>query len=355
MESIKEKNIPFIIISSGSSGKEVISLSQNYSFIKEVIIFCGNYEYNKHYINDYPNYVKKVFTSIKSIYEYLKTIYNNESNEKNCFKERKKFIFSSDDIKMEHQIQQCPVITAIEYDKLYFIIHKAYSHFFGDINNIKEGPEFNENNLEKIMYYLQQNDTLKEEKNIKNLNDLIFKFMSFFDIKDNNTFVEQAIRYYTGEGYFCYFFNKLMRNFEKGLISYAYFMGPFLFALNKYVKENTSFALSKDTTLYRIIQCSKTDFYLYKLNLGHIICFPSLTSTSSKPIKFQPTKLALKANNINNNLIKIKMIFTYKHEKGNISPGIIIEDKKGHDNKPLTKYNENEVILFLLLLLELLK
>ena len=59
-------------------------------------------------------------------------------------------------------------------------------------------------------------------------------------------------------------------------------MGPFLFALNKYVKENTSFALSKDTTLYRIIQCSKTDFYLYKLNLGHIICFPSLTSTSSK-------------------------------------------------------------------------
>ena len=49
------------------------------------------------------------------------------------------------------------------------------------------------------------------------------------------------------------------------------------------------------------------------------------------------------------------MIFTYKHEKGNISPGIIIEDKKGHDNKPLTKYNENEVILSLLLLLELLK
>ena len=123
-------------------------------------------------------------------------------------------------------------------------------------------------------------------------------------------------------------------------------MRPFLFDLNKYVKENTSFALSKDTTLYRIIQCSEIDFYLFKLNLGHIICFPSLTSTSSKLIKFKPTKLALKANNINNNLIKIKMIFTYKHEKGNISPGIIIEDKKGHDNKPLTQYNENEVILF---------
>lgn len=137
-----------------------------------------------------------------------------------------------------------------------------------------------------------------------------------------------------------------MRNFEKGLISYAYFMGTFLFALNKYVKENKSFALSKDTTLYRIIQCSEIDFYLYKLNLGHIICFPALTSTSSKPIKFKPTKLALKANNISNNLIKVKMIFTYKHEKGNISPGIIIDNKKGHDNKPLTKYNENEVILF---------
>jgi len=41
------------------------------------------------------------------------------------------------------------------------------------------------------------------------------------------------------------------------------------------------------------------------------------------------------------------MIFYYNHEKGNISPGIIIKDNKGKDGKYLSKHkNENEVILF---------
>lgn len=92
---------------------------------------------------------------------------------------------------MESQFQQCPVISGIEYDKCYFVIHKAYSHFFEDINKTNQVPEFNEKNLEKIMYYLIQNGALKEEKNVKNLNELIHKFMSFFGIKDNNTFVDK--------------------------------------------------------------------------------------------------------------------------------------------------------------------
>ena len=43
LEKIKEKNIPFIVITSGTSGKDVIPLCKKYSFIKEVIIFCKNY------------------------------------------------------------------------------------------------------------------------------------------------------------------------------------------------------------------------------------------------------------------------------------------------------------------------
>jgi len=46
LEKIKEKNIPFIVITSGTSGKDVIPLCKKYSFIKEVIIFCKNYNYN---------------------------------------------------------------------------------------------------------------------------------------------------------------------------------------------------------------------------------------------------------------------------------------------------------------------
>ena len=141
-----------------------------------------------------------------------------------------------------------------------------------------------------------------------------------------------------------------MRNFEKGLISLAYYMGPFLFAVNKYVKENPYyFKFNKNMTLYRNIQCSIFDYYLYRMNLNHIICFPSITSTSTTRV-FHPTKLAQKVNNNGNNpndLIKITMIFIYEHQEDNISPGIIVLDNKGKDGSYLSKNpKESEVILF---------
>ena len=97
--------------------------------------------------------------------------------------------------------------------------------------------------------------------------------------------------------------------------------------------------------LFRIIKCSKLEFYQYKLNLGHIICFPSLTSTSFEPIKFKPIKLSQKLNNNNiENTLNVKIIFNYNYKEGNIFPGIIIGNKKG--NTKLSIYDEKEVILF---------
>ena len=137
LEKIKEKDIPFIIISSGTSGKDVISICKKYSFIKEVIIFCRNLNYNEHYINEYPGYVKKVFNSIKQVYQYIKTFWKNK-DEIETFLHEDKYIFSSNEIKMDKQLQQCPFISSYEYDKCYFLVHKIYSHFFGNINNKNE-------------------------------------------------------------------------------------------------------------------------------------------------------------------------------------------------------------------------
>jgi hypothetical protein len=136
-----------------------------------------------------------------------------------------------------------------------------------------------------------------------------------------------------------------MRNFESGLISLSYYMGPLLYGLNKYVKENPDYAMSHDMTLYRYINCSKLDFYLYKINKGHIICFPSITSTSSEDEGFTPTGYG---NNNSDEIITIKLIIKYRNESGNKSPGIIVENKKGTDNHDyLSCYpSENEVILF---------
>ena len=339
LEEIKQKDIPFIVITSGSSGKDIIPICKQYSFIKEVIIFCGNYKYNEHYIKEYPGFVNKVFTSISSLYEYIKTFGADK------YKDGiEKFKFSQEEIKMDRQIQQCPVITSSEYDKCYFLIHKAYSHFFGDINNKYEEVKFNEINFNKIKESLNKIKFIEQNEK----DNLISEFKNLLNIKNNNIFVEKSIKYYTGESSFCYLFNRIMRNFEPGLVSFSYYMGPLLYGLNKYVKENPNVCISNDMTLYRRLNISKTDFYLYKLNLGHIICFPSLTSTSSQDINFTPTSLSQSTSGNDKketSIIKIK--FTYKHKNGNISPGIILENKKGHDGSYLSCCpDENEVLLF---------
>ena len=338
LEKIKQKNIPFIVITSGSSGKDVIPICKQYSFIKEVIIFCMNYTYNEHYIKEYPGYVNKVLTSITSVYDYIKSIGANKYNEG-----IQKFKFSQQDIQMDKQIDLCPVITASEYDNCYFLIHRAYSHFFGDINNKNEYPIFNENSFNKIKESLNKINSDKKS-------NIISKFESLINITNNNTFVERGVREYTAEGGFCYLYNRIMRNFEPGLIPFAYYMGPFLFGLNKYVKENPDCSISKDMILYRYMEIPKIDFYLYKLNVGHIICFPSLTSTSLGQINFTPTDLAKSYNKTDyksKELINIKMLINYKYNKENISPGMILDSKVGHDGQNLSHFtSEREVILF---------
>jgi len=202
---------------------------------------------------------------------------------------------------------------------------------------------FKNKNLNKIIEYLNQ---IKFEDE-KDRSILINKFNNLVNLETNNIFIEKSIREYTSESIFCYLLNRVMRNFEKGLISFAYFMGPFLYGLNKYIKDNPTFAISKTMKLYRVIKCSKLDFYQYKLNYGHIICLTSLTSTSSAKIKFKPSQLSQKTNKNLDDMIGIKMIFNYIHKKGNISPGIIIENKKLKNGTYLSCHpEEKEVILF---------
>ena len=245
---------------------------------------------------------------------------------------------------MNKQLQQCPVISAYEYDSCYFLVHRTYAHFFGEIDKDKNNVKFTSQYFDIIKAYINKLDIIdnKEKQN------LIAKFESLIN-KEN--FVELSIYKYTEESSFCYLFNRAMRNFESGLISLAYYMGPFLYGLNKYVKENPkNFSFNQTMDLYRVIQCSIFDFYLYKLNLNHIICFPSITSTSSVKSQFTPTSQSKNLNNngINSNdMLNVRMIFHYKHEAGNISPGIIVKDNKTKDGKQMSRFpTENEVILF---------
>ena len=332
--------IPFLVITTCSDVEQVIPICKKFDFIKEVIIFCRcrNYCSHEHYIKDYPGYVKEVLSNIESVYSYLKRPTKDERDKTISYLFYRRYYFTLEDIKMDKQYLQCPVISAIEYDKCYFLIHRAYSHFFGKIKDINEKPVFQVENYIKMLDELKKNNKF----------ELYESFQKLCEINDNNSFVEKSIREYTTEGDFCYILNRMMRHFESGLIALSYFIGPFIYGLNKYILENPSFAMSKDMKLYRYLTISKLDFYLYKINIGHIICFPAFTSTASIDKGFHPTSKALKVNSINNKeTMVVKLIFIYKHEKENISPGIIIEDKKDSKGCYLSKYhNEHEVLLF---------
>ena len=86
------------------------------------------------------------------------------------------------------------------------------------------------------------------------------------------------------------------------------------------------------------------------MNENHIICFPSITSTSTKKGEFTPTGKAKAINNIGikeEDMCNVTMIFNYKYEKDNISPGIMVMDYKGKDGNYISANPiENEVILF---------
>ena len=343
LQKISEKHIPFLVISSGSSAKEIIPICMQYPFIKEFIIFCMNYNYNKHYIDEYKGYVKKVATSIDELYIYLKKFYGQVM----CYEchPDAPYQFKCNDIQMDKQFLECPVITAEEYDKCYFLVHKAYSYFFGNFNS--KIHSFNDEKykiIEDLLEKLYERRYFKNDNDKSRLNNI---FIELKNKKSSNIFIEKTIRKYTGESIFCYLFNRMMRNIEPGIIYLSYFMGPLIFELNKYVKKHKECAFSQNMTLYRIFKCTETEFYLYKINLHHIICFPSLTSTSSKDIDFEPSNLSKEINKKDDDVFKVKLIIKYNHENDNISPGIIIEDKKGYNNKYLSCCpSENEVLLF---------
>ena len=64
--------------------------------------------------------------------------------------------FFSDEIEMDKQLQKYPLFSSYEYHRCYFLVHKVYSHFIGDINNKNEQSLLKNENLNKILDYLDQ-------------------------------------------------------------------------------------------------------------------------------------------------------------------------------------------------------
>ena len=330
---------PYLVVTYPKNFEDIYNICINYSFIKEIIIISrtkGRYE---DYLKTHKRLLKHISKDYDDLIDYLKKIGDMTSNWNTIIKFfNNNRIFTSSEIQMDRQLNTCPIITAYEYDELYFIVHRAYAHFFTNdalCNDPKKEawPTFGDINFKKIKEFIKDLDNIKEEDR----NTLLEKFT---ELKDSKNFTEDAITKYTGEGIFCYLLNKVMRNFEKGLIKLAYYIGPLLFGLNKYALEHPEKCLNEDTTLYRKMEVDDLGKYIYKLSEKHIICFPSLTSTSILKDQFAPTPLSKKVNEDKNkkkveknDKIQIEMIIKYKHEEGNITPALNIVELSNSQNE----------------------
>ena len=155
----------------------------------------------------------------------------------------------------------------------------------------------------------------------------------------SKNFTLDCIRYYTGED-LCYVFNKTLRDIGKNFDGMSHFVGPFTYALYKFLYDYPKNGIYRDITLYRDVRMNILDLNLYALSLKDVICLPSFTSTTlKKTLNFQSTKNAKIVNNTSTNDLPVKMIFNYKYVYGNVSPGIYI-------SKYSQVSTEEEVILF---------
>ena len=310
IKKLEKNNLPFILLTSGSVFQKISLQINNVNFIKNIVIFCLNKnKYSLQYKND-----KKVELITNSILEV-----------KNYLRKKK---FNSFEIKMDNQIYCNPLISFYEYEKCYFIFHKALSFFFKEDFS---DPIFNEDYITEVTRYIIKD----KEYDLKTKNKLID---SLFKLEKSNDFAKEVLKEYSSENGFVYFFNKIMRRIENGILQLSFFIGPMYYSIVRDIKYNKLNGLNKNTTLFRNIVINDVDLNFYYMSIGNIICFPSFTSTSLKN-GFSTTNNALKINKINEEKIEIEMILDYKYNSNNISPGVVIGD--------LSYYkSEKEVLLF---------
>lgn len=265
----------FGLITPGSYAEKVIPVCS--TLVNYIIIYCFYVERYLHLKNKYPK-VKQVYNLFSNVINDLNQHWVSPYN---------------------NNLVANKFITFDEYLKNYINLHKNISEFF-DINYFDVG--YNKTYKNKFIEFIKR-------KNVRDSNNII----NFVDkVKTGN--VEEFIMAYTGETKLCYSLNIWLRNcnisdYEK----IKYFAGPFSYALYKFAYYNKNEGIYCNKTFYRKMKIKLSDYYLYKISLGELICYPAFTSTSVKDIsKYDfPTSIAIEVNNINHNDISVVLIIKY--------------------------------------------
>ena len=270
-----EINGSIILVTSGQTAEKVIPICS--SIVKSIIIFCFHVEKYLHLKRKYLK-IKAVLNNFNDIFYY----YN--------------FPFLND----EDNLKGSKFINFEEYSNNYVNLHKKLSEFFNEKYADAE-------------YFLSYKRKFTDFIKTSDIDDAAFTIKCVNNIKDGS--VKEFIEAYTGETQLCYSLNKWMRNcdsYEYDKIKY--FAGPFSYALHQYAYKKKGQGVYHTKTFYRKMTIKLSDYYMYKISIGELICYPSFTSTSEKDIsKYNfPTNIAKNVNKLTPNDISIVLIIDYK-------------------------------------------
>ena len=289
---LKNSNVKsnFTLVTSGSAAEKVIPICS--PIIKRIIIFCF-------YINKYLP-LKGKFAKIKAIINNFDSIFDYLQNT---------------NILNDKAIIGSKFITFEDYSNKYYQYHKKLAEFFNEkYYNLKYSD------LYKFLFLDFINSSNIDEK------DTITKYVN--RIEEGT--VKEFIKAYTGETYLCYTLNKWLRNLDNYEYDYIkYFAGPFSYALYRYAKYNINQGIFSSKTFYRKMTIKLSDYYLYKISIGELICYPGFTSTSEMDMtKYSfPTDIAKEVNNITFNDITVLLIIDYSCQNFlNVTPCICVSE-----------------------------
>ena len=282
INKLKSINIKgnFTLITSGRAAEKVIPICSE--FINNIIIFCF-------YIEKYLP-LKQKYSKLKNVVNDFSAIFTNLSNS---------------NISNDSCIIGNKMITFEEYANTYIKLHKKLAEFF----DLKYSSiSYKDSYKKKFLDFIESNV-------IDDKNNIIY----FVNRVTQGTIV-QFIEAYTGETTLCYSLNRWLRNCDDNEFDeIKYFAGPFSYSLYKFGKEDQENGVYHTKTFYRKMTIKLSDFYLYKMLQGELICYPAFTSTSEKDIsKYNfPTNIAINVNKLTANDVSVVLIIKYNCKKSN--------------------------------------
>ena len=290
-------NNSFTLVTSGRAAEKVIPICS--SVINRVIIFCF-------YVNKY--------LPLKSKYEKIKAVINDFDN-----------IFDnliSNSSLMNSKLIQSKFITFKDYKDNYISLHKKLAYFF----NTSYNTVYYDSNYRNIFIEYINNSDIAHKKDAINLLNGVKKGTA-----------REFIVAYTGENILCYRLNRWMRECDSNQYEKVkYFSGPFSYALYHYAYTNRKQGVYASKNFYRKMTIKLSDFLLYKIFVGELICYPAFTSTSEEDItKYDfPTNTAICVNDLTPNDVSVVLNISYTcKNSSNSTPCVNAEEYSVNDGE----------------------